>query len=190
MTRFRDAQNKRGKKHRLEFYWREGDPFTALSEELRQSPAYKALDPHEICVLMVAMAAYNRAYRNGYEPVEDGFALTWKMCSFKISERKFQYARERLVQVGFLSLPPEKQSLSSVATNRYFPSAEWRKWEDASEFEQHLAKKEARRTKKRQSLQKRGARNAAPACTKGAYMTPDEATPLAPRVPLLRVLAG
>lgn len=98
-----------------------------LTNELKESDAYRVLTPSGKLVLQEMIRAYYQA--SNYDKADishTGFIFTYSQCLEDVDETTFRKARKTLCAKGFFRKAPHLKELRPGAPDRYLPSTEWR----------------------------------------------------------------
>lgn len=123
-------------------HWWGSAPFTLLSDELRESIAYKSLRPVARLVLLDMIGFAYKVSDGSKDTLAEGFKYTFAVCRERCSENAFDEARKAFVERGFFECPLQLQPLSVARPAVYVPSTKWREWRDPV-AEKAIARREA-----------------------------------------------
>lgn len=131
------------KREQMGTYGRGG--FVMVSDELRQSTAYRALTPTQRLVLIDMLRLYMRLSDFDKETLPDGFSYAFTNCHELLDERTFYDGRKRLVDVGFLERRDDLKRLTPGAPDVFSPSRRWTKYQPSDAEMARLAALEQRK---------------------------------------------
>lgn len=123
-------------------HWWGNAPFALISDELRESLAYKSLTHATKLVLFDLIGFAYKKSDGSKDSLKEGFEYTFAVCREVCSEGTFDDARKMLIERGFIECPPKLQPLIVARPAVYVPSTKWREWRDPV-AEKAIARREA-----------------------------------------------
>lgn len=167
LAAFGYVQVKPGKRHKTRDTFGHGRG-VYLTDEIRQSAAYRVLSPTEKLVLMDFIRKYYRASSGDKTDIRGaGFAYTFQDTLETVDAKTFYRARGRICAVGFFIRDDSLKRLQAGAVDVFIPSEGWRTFtpdtEAARRMESQAARKvdyiERGKERKRQFNRRRGGVN-------------------------------
>lgn len=139
-----------------------------LTDEMRQSAAYRILSPTEKLVLMDFIRKHYRISSGDKTDIRSaGFAFTIADTLEAVDSKTFYRARTRICAAGFFTRDDSLKQIKPGAVDVFIPSGDWRTFSPdtgtAARMESKAARKaeyiERGKMRKRQFIQRRGGAN-------------------------------
>ena len=117
-----------------------------LTDEMRQSAAYRILSPTEKLVLMDFIRKYYRASSGDKTDIRSaGFAFTYQDTLELIDSKTFYRARARICAAGFFKRDDSLKQLKAGAVDVFIPSDGWRTFTPDKEAARRIESQQARK---------------------------------------------